>query len=471
MAFCCLMLLASAKEETPHFKDEGTYNCTFDKSDDMMNCSGFEFKLEEMDEVFGTEWWLHAGLCVGLVLAAGLMSGLTMGLMSLDKLTLRILAESGTPDQKKYAKKIIPLISNHHLLLVTLLLCNAGAMEALPVFLEKLMPPFVAIIVSVTAVLSFGEIIPQAICTRYGLAIGYYASWFVWGLIVVVFVIAYPIAKLLDCLLGSDHGTFYRRAELKELIQQHKNTGINHSGGSSGDVVVGDFSDEKHSEHAHGDLTNDEVSVIRGALSMTEKTLSEGVYQPMKNVYCIPMSATLDQELLNTIARVGHSRLPVYRHHRGHIVGLILTKNLIGIEIGSRIRDMDLVQMPRVNAQTPLFDLLNLFKIGKSHMALVCDPVDNVTVLGVVTLEDVIEQLLETEIYDESDLVGHAMPSDIPTGRKSATSSVGEASSFDRLKGAFSLSLKEKEHMERLHKERKGEDQTEGPTSERTPLL
>jgi hypothetical protein len=49
---------------------------------------------------------------------------------------------------------------------VTLLLCNACAMEALPLFLDTLTDPVTAITVSVTAVLVFGEVLPQAVCSR-----------------------------------------------------------------------------------------------------------------------------------------------------------------------------------------------------------------------------------------------------------------------------------------------------------------
>jgi len=60
----------------------------------------------------------------------------------------------------------VPVVANQHFLLVTLLLCNACAMEALPLFLDRLADPATAIIISVTAVLLFGEILPQAVCTR-----------------------------------------------------------------------------------------------------------------------------------------------------------------------------------------------------------------------------------------------------------------------------------------------------------------
>merc|ERR1719259_649275 len=83
------------------------------------------------------------------------MSGLTMGLLSLDVMSLNVLSSGGKPDEKKYAAKILPLVKRHHLLLVTLLLANAAAVESMPLFLDKVSNPLTAIIVSVTAVLIF----------------------------------------------------------------------------------------------------------------------------------------------------------------------------------------------------------------------------------------------------------------------------------------------------------------------------
>lgn len=57
-------------------------------------------------------------------------------------------------------QRIFPVIDRHHWMLVTLLLCNAGAMETLPIFLDKMLTPVEAVIISVSLVLIFGEIIP-----------------------------------------------------------------------------------------------------------------------------------------------------------------------------------------------------------------------------------------------------------------------------------------------------------------------
>ena len=49
---------------------------------------------------------------------------------------------------------------------------NALAMEALPLFLDRMVPEFLAIMLSVSFVLIFGEVVPQAAISKYGLAVG-----------------------------------------------------------------------------------------------------------------------------------------------------------------------------------------------------------------------------------------------------------------------------------------------------------
>lgn len=99
------------------------------------------------------------------IICAGFASGLTQGLLSLDLTEMTIKSRSGTPKEKIYADRLIPIISRHHLLIVTLMLWNVTATEALPIFLSGLVPEYLALIISVILVLFFGEIIPAAILT------------------------------------------------------------------------------------------------------------------------------------------------------------------------------------------------------------------------------------------------------------------------------------------------------------------
>jgi metal transporter CNNM len=145
-----------------------------------------------------TMFWVYLLVCVALVVFAGLMSGLTLGLMSLSIVELEVMIKAGEPHDRKNAEKILPLVKNQHLLLCTLLIGNALAMEALPIFVDSLLPAWGAILISVTLILAFGEIIPQAVCSRYGLSIGAKLSFLVRLIIIVFFPLSYPISKVIQ---------------------------------------------------------------------------------------------------------------------------------------------------------------------------------------------------------------------------------------------------------------------------------
>jgi len=56
-------------------------------------------------EIGDAEWWIAAAVSVFLVLFAGIMSGLTLGLMSLGLVDLEVLQQSGTAEEKKQASE------------------------------------------------------------------------------------------------------------------------------------------------------------------------------------------------------------------------------------------------------------------------------------------------------------------------------------------------------------------------------
>ncbi|GAB2266461.1 DUF21 domain-containing protein At4g14240 [Dionaea muscipula] len=303
----------------------------------------------ESDIPFGNPWWfIYAGICCFLVVFAGIMSGLTLGLMSLSLVDLEILRRSGSPAEQKQAAAILPVVKKQHQLLVTLLLCNAVAMEAMPIYLDKLFNQYVAILLSVTFVLAFGEVIPQSICTRYGLAVGANFVWLVRILMIVCCPIAYPIGKVLDCVLGH-HEALFRRAQLKALVSIH--------GEEAG---------------KGGELTHDETTIISGALDLTEKTAQEAM-TPIESTFSLDVNSKLDWEAMGKILARGHSRVPVYSGNPKNIIGLLLVKALLTVrpETETPVSAVSIRRIPRVPADMPLYDILNEFQKGHSHMAAV----------------------------------------------------------------------------------------------------
>ncbi|KAG8368530.1 hypothetical protein BUALT_Bualt15G0055200 [Buddleja alternifolia] len=296
-----------------------------------------------------TEFFIHIAVIIFLVLFAGLMSGLTLGLMSLSLVDLEVLAKSGTPKDKQHAAKILPVVKNQHLLLCTLLICNAASMEALPIFLDSLVTAWGAILISVTLILLFGEIIPQSVCSRHGLAIGATVAPVVRVLVWICFPVAYPISKLLDYLLGHGHRALFRRAELKTLVNFHGN-----------EAGKG------------GELTHDETTIIAGALELSEKTASDAM-TPISETFAIDINAKLDRSLMNLILEKGNSRVPVYYEQPTNIIGLVLVKNLLTIHPEDKVpvKSVTIRRIPRVPETLPLYDILNEFQKGHSHMAVV----------------------------------------------------------------------------------------------------
>ncbi|KAJ3054938.1 hypothetical protein HK097_000295 [Rhizophlyctis rosea] len=357
---------------------------------------------KEPSEVPRAEFWTILGVIGVLVCLGGIFAGLTIGLMSLDETNLSILKASGTPTEQAYAARIEPIRKKAHLLLVTLLLGNTVVNETLPVLMHEIhLEGAWAVVISTALIVVFGEIIPQAVCARHGLAVGAIFAWPVRIMMWIMFPIAWPIAKLLDFALGHKEGMIYRRAELKELVALH-------------------------GEDQAGPLTKDEVSIVRAVLDLRDKTVQD-VMTPLEHVFMLPLETELNRTTIEQIERAGHSRVPVYNTSRNNIVGVVLIKQLVVYDPDDNVplTQIKIRRLPRVTSTMPLFDILHVFEQGGSHMAIVVDEADSNDVegaggsvaggsvngdvetfkpLGVVTLEDVIEELLGQEIIDETDV-------------------------------------------------------------------
>eukprot|EP00271_Cylindrocystis_brebissonii_P010344 TRINITY_DN26512_c0_g1_i1.p1 TRINITY_DN26512_c0_g1~~TRINITY_DN26512_c0_g1_i1.p1 ORF type:complete len:580 (+),score=126.97 TRINITY_DN26512_c0_g1_i1:304-2043(+) len=306
------------------------------------------FLSEEDLEPLTPAWWFYFFFSVFLVGFAGLMSGLTLGLLSLSPVDLEVLKQSGTPKERRQAALIYPIVKQQHRLLVTLLLCNSAAMEALPIFLDRMANPYIAIILSVTLVLLFGEVIPQAVCSRYGLAVGSSCIWLVKPLMWLCYPVSYPFGLVLDKVLGHDESLF-RRQQLKALVSIH--------GAEAG---------------RGGELSVDETTIISGALDLHTKTADKAM-TPISKVFCLDVNTKLDMDQMQRILDLGHSRVPVYRDSPKNIVGLLLVKTLLTLrpEDETLVGNVNIRDIPRVGSTTPLYHILNIFQRGGSHMAAV----------------------------------------------------------------------------------------------------
>lgn len=311
-------------------------------------------------------------IVIVLVLLSGLFSGLTLGLLSLDKNELKRKIDLGN----KEAKKVYAVRKKGNLLLCTLLLGNVGVNSTVAIILGNIASGVVAGLTATGLIVIFGEIIPQATFSRYALKFGAKTAWLVKIFIIILYPVCWPISWILDKFLGDEMPSIYSKKELIQIVKDH--------GGSE-----------------NSDVDGDEERIIEGALSFSDKT-AEQIMTPRTVVYAINLESKLDNKLLNEIKDQGFTRIPVYKKTIDHVVGILFTKDLINIPTETFVKDVyKKEKFITISKGEKLDSLLNNFIQSKVHLAFVKNEYQGLE--GVVSLEDIIEEILKREIVDESD--------------------------------------------------------------------
>ncbi|KAL4231606.1 Metal transporter cnnm2 [Mactra antiquata] len=330
--------------------------------------------------------WLQIILITILLCLSGLFSGLNLGLMALDKTELKIIERCGSKSEKRYAKVISPLRTRGNFLLCTLLLGNVLVNNSLTILLDNVSNGLIAIIAATAFIVVFGEIVPQAICSRHGLAVGAHTRFITYFFMVLTFPLSFPISLILDKILGEEIGQVYNREKLQELIR-----------------VTKDFSA----------LDEDEVNIISGALSLTKKTVKD-IMTCIDDVFMLDYNDVLNFDTMSEIMKRGYSRIPVYENDKSNIVALLNIKDLALIDPDDNTSLKTVCRFYQhhlifVFDDHKLDQMLQDFRQGHSHMAIIRrvnnegDGDPYYETLGVVTLEDVIEEIIQSEIIDETD--------------------------------------------------------------------
>ncbi|XP_062996648.1 metal transporter CNNM4-like [Elgaria multicarinata webbii] len=359
-------------------------------------------------ETLGLPFWLHIILIFLLLGLSGMFSGLNLGLMSLDPIELHIVQNCGTAKEKKYATMIEPIRRKGNYLLCSLLLGNVLVNSSLTILLDILLQGnLVSIVVSTFAIVLFGEIIPQALCSRHGLAVGANTIFITKFVMLLTFPLSYPISKALDYVLGKEMGTIYNREKLMEMLRLTE---------------------------PYLDLLKEELNIIQGALELRTKTV-ECVMTPLHDCFLLSNDAILDFNTMTEIMKSGYTRIPIYEKSRPNIVDMLYVKDLAFVDPDDCTPLQTITKFYKhpvhyVFHNTMLDAVLEEFKKGKSHLAVVQKLTEAehdyiCEVVGVVTLEDVIEEIINSEILDESDIY-----TDNRTRRRVATSRKWDFSAF-----------------------------------------
>ncbi|VDK74583.1 unnamed protein product [Dibothriocephalus latus] len=341
---------------------------------------------QEGFNISGPLAWVLYGFMLTL---SALFSGLNLGIMTLDVLTLKIMQQAGSPSEKKMAATVFPVRVRGNLILCSLTMANVVVNVIISMLSDRLIGGTGwAIIYASIGILIFGEIIPQAICNRYSLLVASKTISFTKCVLYLTLPIAYPLSLVLDSIFGEDMGKTFTRAKLAELIKQHGNLGF---------------------------VDKDEVNIITGALSMNHRTVKE-IMTPIDDVYMLSSKAILDFETTNDIIAHGFTRIPIFENDRRRVKSVLNVKDLAFVDPNDKIPVSTICNFYKrtfitVPASKTLTDIFEEFRKGNTHLALVyADSPKSDTnanfnrLIGIVTMEDVIEEIMQEEIMDETDI-------------------------------------------------------------------
>lgn len=309
-----------------------------------------------------------------LIALAAVCSGLNISLISLSPNDLKRKAKLGD----RRAKRVLPLRQNAHLSLASILLVNAGAASTTPLVLHNHLNGISAVAISTFLLVIFGELAPQALFTKHALSLCSYFSPLLKLMIIATYPISKPLQLGFDRVVGrQDEQALHSRRELGLLISDH----------------LGE---------PQSDLDDDEVEIIKGALQLSEKQVGE-IMTPIERVYWLSRDDLIDDKKIDEIKAANWSRLPVFNKNLTKCYGILRMKDLVDIDFDEKsypISELKLHPAKTVGSRTALDTMFRKFIGARTHLM----PVEkNDEIVGVITIEDLIEEIIGHEIIDESD--------------------------------------------------------------------
>lgn len=304
---------------------------------------------------------------------SALCSGLNVALLALDPDELRRKAKLGN----QAAIRVLPLRRHSHLTLAAILLVNVAAVSATSLVLEHHLNGLLAGLITTLLIVIFGEIFPQALLSKRALHYMDLAAPIVRLMIVITYPISKPLQLLLDRLFGQEKRPLETRRELGMMISEHLG-------------------------HNESELDEDEVEIIKGALQLSEKRVRD-IMVPIRHVFWLTPDTILDDSQVDQIKHAGRSRIPIFNRRLTKCYGVLLMKELVDIDFSEseyRVDDMTLHPTPLIGSMTALDTMFRKFINAGSHLI----PIErDDAIVGIVTIEDLLEEILGHEIEDETD--------------------------------------------------------------------
>ena len=327
-------------------------------------------------------------LIIFLLIGSAFFSGTEIAYTSLSKLKMKRDCENPSVLQK-----LVGFIYNHYdyalsTVLVGNNLVNIGATSVATVLAVNLAVGLdgritdetastIVTLVMTVLILIFGEITPKMVARRCSEAIAKISAWPVLVLMILFFPVVWVttgIVNLFSLLWKRDtQAVTITEEELENLLDTAEDEGV---------------------------IDESETELLQSALEFTDLDAAD-ILTPRIDVIGFELHDSMEY-ILNTIADTQFSRYPVYERTIDHVVGILYVKHLLKELVDNKnVQLTDLLLEPVYIPKTmKLHDIMDEFRSHQSHMVIVADEYGGI--MGIVTMEDVLEQLVG-EIWDEND--------------------------------------------------------------------
>ena len=324
-----------------------------------------------------------------LLMGSAFFSGSEIAYTSLNKLKLKKESE----DAKGVMKVVLYIYNHYDRALSTILIGNnlvniaatsiatvlavslAASMEGK--ITDDLASTLVTVVMTVL-ILIFGEITPKMVARRCNESIAKAAAYPLRILMILFFpavLITTGIVNLFSLLWKKDD-----REEVTITEEEFEN-------------ILDTVEDE-------GIIDENQTDLLQSALEFTDQDAAD-ILTPRIDVIGFEINDSMEY-ILKTISETQFSRFPVYDRTIDHIIGVLYVKNFLKeLMVNENVELRSLILEPIYIPKTmKLHAIMNEFRVSQTHMAVVADEYGGT--MGIVTMEDVLEQLVG-EIWDEND--------------------------------------------------------------------
>jgi CBS domain containing-hemolysin-like protein len=237
------------------------------------------------------------------------------------------------------------------------------------------MPAVLAAVFATILVALFGILAPFLYGEKLGLQLTTWFAPIAAKMLTVMQPVTRPIADRIDIAIGKK-SVLYSKEQLLKVIDAHANTDLT-------------------------DISVDEALLVRNSLSFSDRFVKD-IMVPRNMVSMVASNAEIGPLMMDEMHQSGHSRFPVFQHDNpDQIIGMLYLHNLVGDKKSGSVSKLMSNKVYFVHEELDLNHVLHAFLKTKNHLFIVVNNFEEF--VGVISIEDILEQILGRQIVDEFD--------------------------------------------------------------------